>query len=162
MMISVRIEEKAAFEVTGEKIWIDGQDNEKFSKFWAESKENGLIARLADLAEDGVMGRTIFGVSRVEADPSNRAFYFYIAAETKLCPDNLEHFTIPASRWAIFSNCGELPMSLIQAELYCRMEWLPNSPYLHAPMPELEVYPANNPELVEYWLPIVEKNAVDV
>ena len=157
-MVRVRIEEKPAFEVTGRKTWIGEQDNEKFGEFWAESKANGLTARLAALAEGGVMGKTLFGVSRVEADPANRTFYFYIAAETKACPDDLEHFTVPAARWAIFSNCGELPMSLIEAEMYCHMGWMPASPYRHAAAPELEVYPADDPERVEYWLPIAAKD----
>ncbi len=156
-MVEVRIEEKGAFEVTGRKIWIGEQDNEKFGMFWAESRQNGLIKRLSDLAEDGMMEKSVFGVSRVEKDPANRAFYFYIAAETRAQPDDLEHFTVPAARWAIFSNRGTLPESLIEAELYCHMEWLPQSPYLHAPAPELEVYPACDSELVEYWLPVVEK-----
>ena len=75
-MVSVRIEEQRAFEVTGRKIWIGSQDNDAFGAFWTESKQNGLIERLLSLAEDGVMEKSVFGVSRVEADPSNRAFYF--------------------------------------------------------------------------------------
>lgn len=154
-MVSVRIEEQRAFEVTGRKIWIGSQDNDAFGAFWTESKQNGLIERLLSLAEDGVMEKSVFGVSRVEADPSNRVFYFYIAVETGVCPADLEHFTVPAARWAIFSNCGPLPQSLVEAEMYCHREWLPNAPYVHAPAPELEVYPADNPARVEYWLPIV-------
>lgn len=102
------------------------------------------------------MGRSVFGVSRVEKDPSNRAFDFYIAAETTVQPEGLEHFTVPAARWAIFSNRGSLPEALIDAELYCHMEWLPKSRYQHALAPELEVYPADDPDRVEYWLPICD------
>ena len=159
-MVEVRIEEKAAFEVAGRKTWISGQNNEEFSIFWEESKQNGLVGQLSSLAEDGVMGRAVFGVSRVEKDPANRAFDFYIAAETKNCPDGMEHFTVPAARWAIFSNRGQLPGALIDAEMYCHMEWLPNAPYIHALAPELEVYPADDATRVEYWLPIIEKEEV--
>lgn len=158
-MIEVRIEDHGAFEVTGRKTWISGQDNEAFGVFWEESKQSGLVGELCSLAEDGVMGKSVFGVSRVEKDPANRAFYFYIAAETKKCPDDMEHFTIPAARWAIFSNHGRLPMALVEAEMYCHMEWLPNAPYVHALAPELEVYPVDDPVRVEYWLPVVEKKA---
>ena len=156
-MINVRIEERRTFEVTGRKIWIGSQDEEKFGAFWAESKQNGLVKRLLSLAEDGIMEKSVFGVSRVESDPSDRTFYFYIAAETHACPEDLEHFTVPGARWAIFSNRGALPQSLIEAELYCHRDWLPNSPYVHALVPELEVYPPDDPLCVEYWLPIVER-----
>ena len=83
-MISVRIEEKPAFRVIGRKVWITGQDNAQFDRFWSESHANGLIDRLRALSggQPGkVTGATTVGVSRVEKEPANRAFYFFIAAE---------------------------------------------------------------------------------
>lgn len=88
----------------------------------------------------------------------NRAFYFYIATEEVPKSDvemkDVEEYTVPACTWAIFSNKGELPMSLVNAEMYAFMEWLPNSEYEHALAPELEVYPVEDNNLVEFWLPI--------
>ncbi|NLG25205.1 MAG: hypothetical protein GX558_07595, partial [Clostridiales bacterium] len=127
-MVEIRIEEKRAFSAAGRKVWISGQDNGQFGRFWAESNGNGLVARLKRLADGDVMGRSVFGVSRVEADPSNRAFYFYIAAQIGAgAADDLERFAVPAAQWAIFSNRGALPYSLIEAEMHCHLDWLPRS-----------------------------------
>lgn len=158
-MIELRIEDKPAFRVAGRRTWISGQDNEQFGRFWAESMQNGLIDELNRLTENqpgAVTEAHVFGVSRVEEDPNDRAFYFYIAAETPESdtPAGLDQFDVPAAKWAIFSNRGELPMSLIEAEMYAFMEWLPSSGYRHANAPELEVYPSRDSAFVEFWLPI--------
>lgn len=145
----------------GEKTWITGQDNAQFGAFWDRAHRGGLIERLR--AQNGgeagaVTKATTFGVSCVEKNPNDRAFYFYIAAEYTAqgikTPDQLESYEIPACTWAVFSNRGELPMSLVNAEMYAFMEWLPASGYAHALAPELEVYPAHDSKLVEFWLPI--------
>ena len=96
----------------------------------------------------------------MEKDPNNRAFYFYIAAEAadEAAKDEWESFVAPACTWAIFSNKGELPMSLIRAEMVAFMEWPPASSYRHAHAPELEVYPTDDSSLVEFWLPITAKD----
>ena len=159
-MIEVRIEEKPSFEIVGRKIWISGQDNEQFATFWKESNENGLVNELRKRRKDtpGEITKSyVFGVSCVEEDPENRAFNFFIAAEG-IITDNantLEAYTVPSCKWAIFLNHGELPKSLIDAEMYAFMEWLPSSKYEHAHAPELEVYPAYDGALVEFWLPII-------
>ena len=67
---------------------------------------------------------------------------------------------MPACRWAIFQNQGELPMSLIDAEMYCHMKWLPESEYAHALAPEIEVYPIRDSSRVEYWLPVIERETL--
>lgn len=41
--VKVRIEEKEAFCIIGRKIWISGQDNDLFGRFWAESEKSGYI-----------------------------------------------------------------------------------------------------------------------
>jgi AraC family transcriptional regulator len=163
-MITVRIEDKPEFRAIGKKIWISGQDNEAFGKFWSESHENGYIDMLCAYRNNvpgAVTGSISFGISCVENDPANRAFYFYIATEK--APENaapgaeaLEEYAVPACKWAVFANRGELPMSLIDAEMYAFMQWLPSSGYAHAPAPELEVYPAGDGSAVEFWLPVVE------
>jgi len=161
-MVNVRIEEKPSFQVAGRKIWISGQDNEQFGVFWQESHNNGLIETLRKLRNNicgEITKADVFGVSCVEKDPNNRAFNFFIATEItdKENINSLEYYTIPSCKWAIFSNQGELPMSLIDAEMYAFMEWLPASQYNHANAPELEVYPAHDNKLVEFWLPVVDK-----
>ena len=161
-MINMRIEEKEAFRVAGQKTWISGQGNQQFGDFWASSKESGLIKTLNSLSgyQPGSVTKShVFGIFRVEEDPLNRAFNFWIATEagSATIPEGLETYWVPACKWAIFSNTGELPMSLVEAEMFAFMEWLPSSPYQHANAPELEVYPAQDENLVEFWLPVLEK-----
>lgn len=118
-MVEVRIAELDSFEAVGKKVWISGQDNSQFGAFWSACHEDGTIAALRALSKeppDNVTKAYTFGVSRVEKDFTNRAFWFYIAAE----PDDnkeqpqLERFTVPAAKWAVFSNRGELPMSRLR------------------------------------------------
>lgn len=161
-MINIRIEEMPSFEIVGKKIWISGQDNEQFGVFWEESNKNGFINILRELRESipGPITKShVFGVSCVEKDPNNRTFNFFIATEIadKSSDGSLEHYTVPSCKWAIFSNRGEMPMSLIDAEMYAFMEWLPSSQYKHSNAPELEVYPVCDDKLVEFWLPIADE-----
>lgn len=161
-MVNMRIENKQSFKIAGRKIWISGQDNEIFGAFWKESHENGLIEQLKSVSakiESKVTNSDVLGVSCVENDPAIRAFNFYIATEIidEINTDKLERFIIPECTWAIFSNRGNLPMALIEAEMYAFMEWLPASQYNHAHAPELEVYPVNDNSSVEFWIPIIAK-----
>ncbi len=166
-MVKVRIEKKPECRVVGRKIWISGtDDNEVFGRFWDESNKNGLVELLNKIRGDKqntIFDSGVFGVSCVEKDPSNRSFNFYIATEYDEYPKDadLEEYLVPASEWAVFENKGVLPDSLVESEMYAFMEWLPNSKYVHANAPELEVYPyCNNSEegtLTEFWLPIKEK-----
>lgn len=158
-MVSVRIEQHPAFRVAGEKTYINGQDNAQFAEFWQKSHANGLIDRLRALSakrKSGITRSDVIGVSRVEQDPKCRAFDFWIVAE---CDTDcgLDSFVIPACRWAIFSNRGDMPMALVDAEIYAFTKWLPASDYAHAHAPEIEVYPKNCEGAVEFWLPIEAK-----
>lgn len=170
-MVEVRFEDLPSFIIIGKKIWISGQENEIFGEFWQHSNENGLVEELKDINRDHskpILNSTVFGVSCVEKDPSLRSFSFFIATEAD-SPDNilakhpdLEIHTIPACQWAVFSNEGTLPLSLVDAEMYAFTDWLPSSPYLHAYAPEMELYPPNPTlnslmDYVEFWLPITPK-----
>lgn len=125
-------------------------------------EEGGLLDTLHRLT-GGSPGRITashaLGVSCVEKNPDDRAFDFYIASEVAEDCDvgSLERYVVPACRWAIFGNRGQLPMALVDAEMHAFMQWLPASPYRHANAPELEVYPAHDGSLVEFWLPVVLK-----
>lgn len=166
-MIKLRIEEKPEFAVVGKKIWISGtNDTPLFEEFWKNSHENGLISNLKQIRGNklgSITNSMVLGISCVEKDPSNRSFYFYIATESdeNHIGSDLEEYIVPASKWAIFENKGEMPQALIDSEMYAFSEWLPNSNYVHANAPELEVYPPNaNDEksaISEFWLPIKEK-----
>lgn len=168
-MITARIIDRPAFEVIGKQTWIGGQDNDAFGRFWQQCHADGTIARLqriSGMRPGEQTGGMVIGVSRVEADPTNREFYFLIGVEAPrgdldAAAEGFERCVIPASRWAVFDGSGEMPMSLVRAEMYAFMEWLPGSGYSHAAAPEMEVYPAGESApgemKCEFWLPVVEQ-----
>ncbi len=166
-MIKVRIEKKPEFKIIGRKIWISGtDDNEAFGDFWEKSNQDGLIDDLKEIYRNNnntVLNSPVFGVSCVEKDPNNRSFYFFIATECEDYPRDcdLEKYIVPACEWAVFENTGKLPMCLIDAEMYAFGEWLPNSGYIHANAPEMELYPpcidTGKGIITEFWLPIEKK-----
>lgn len=154
-MVKVRLENKPAFEVTGIKTWISKVED--FHNFWSKCHEDDTISTLKSLGKQNITKSLIFGVSRVENDPSNRDFFFYIATEYAGKDNkNFETFTIPSSQWAIFESKGEVINALFEAEMYAFKEWLPSSGYIHAKAPELEVYPVRDSQTVEFWLPIIK------
>ena len=161
-MVEVKIIEKNEFLVCGKKTWITGQHNEEFGEFWDKAHKTGLVDFLKKISAPKEMEKAVMGISRVEKDPNNRAFDFYICCETEgmsAMEDDMELFEVPASKWAVFSNHStnnNLAECLIKAEMYCHMEWLKTSGYIHAMAPEMEVYPVNDRTRVEYWLPIID------
>ena len=162
-MIETRIVSRTAFEVIGKSTWISGQDNAQFARFWAACGEDGTMGQLAQITgmRAGLQtGGSVMGVSCVEKDPSNRAFYFMVGVEKPAdCDDLLETHAVPACDWAVFSGRGEMPGALIEAEMYAFGEWLPSSGYEHALAPEIKVYlpdevVAETGVICEFWLPI--------
>ena len=118
---------RPAFEIVGKKTWIPGQgDNEAFGRFWAESQREGLLdffRRLSGHRPGAQTGGVMLGISRVEHDPSNRAFYYMIAIEKPegavIRPeDALESYTVPATTWAVFECHGKLPEAIVASEMY--------------------------------------------
>ena len=164
-MIPYRIIERPSFRVTGRKAWITGQDNNLFGQFWEESRAQGLLERLGEISHGRPGAQTsalTLGISRVENDPSCRAFYYMIAVETSdvdLAGD-LESFEVPAGYWAVFTCRGKVPELIVEAEIFAFTRWLPGSPYQHALAPEMGVYlPGESSEdyTCEFWLPILPK-----
>lgn len=155
-MIEMRFEVKPAFYVTGTSVRISGQNNDQFANFWAQCHENGITEILRKASDDpahNITGSRILGVSRVETDPANRAFDFYVASECKDL-EGYDTFRISGGQWAVFTGDGNDPMALIRAEMEAFMNWLPHSEYEHDHRPELEVYPERDDVYVEFWLPI--------
>ena len=165
-----RIIDLPAFDVVGTQTWIGGPDNEAFGRFWQQCAADGTLDQLRRISANrpgAQTGGMLIGVSRVEADPAKRDFFFLIGVEapqgyTSETADGLERIPVAASRWAVFDGSGVLPLSLIQAEMHAFMEWLPASPYNHALAPEMEVYPPGDPAnpgetLCQFWLPLMEK-----
>lgn len=167
-MIRYRIVELPSFEIIGKKTWIAGVDDSlAFGRFWDQCRVDGLFSAFENLTgfQPGAQthGLTL-GISRVEADPANREFYYMIAVEKPagIPPAGLEIYQIPASLWAVFECRGPLPEAIINSEIFAFTQWLPASGYRHALAPEMEVYPPagsqENEPYYEFWLPIVKNN----
>lgn len=163
-MLTPRIVDRPAFDVAGRSVWISGQDNAQFGRFWQQCKEDGTFDRLQALtgfAPGPQAGGATLGVSRVEVDPTKRAFFFTVAVEAPASAEivGLERYTVPACRWAVFEAHGPMPQALVSAEMYAFMEWLPASGYVHAMAPEMEIYPPSpeGEDLCEFWLPIARE-----
>lgn len=85
-MVKIRMVTLPAFAMSGVKTWISGQHNEEFADFWRQCNEDGTSEKLKKASSGPATNRThsrIMGISRVERDPGNRAFDFYIAAEAE-------------------------------------------------------------------------------
>ena len=166
-MIKHRIVERPAFEVVGKKTWISGQNNDFFSNFWVQCREQSLFTVFEEISgiQPGAQTNGYpLGISRVEKDPTNREFYYMIAIEKpKDCKvSDLEVYQIPASQWAVFECWGKVPESIVKSEIFAFTEWLPASVYEHAKAPEIEVYfpgtdGINEHSYCEFWLPVTPK-----
>jgi AraC family transcriptional regulator len=163
-MIQYRLINRPAFHIIGRKGWIGGPDNEQFGRFWEQCRAEGLFAVLETVShwQPGTQtGGTTLGVSRVEQDPTKRDFYYMIAVENPAQVDlpGLEAYEVPATQWAVFECRGKVPDAIVKSEMVAFMEWLPNSGYEHALVPEMEVYfpgtdGASDDCYAEFWLPI--------
>jgi len=169
-MTTYRIVERPAFEVIGRKTWIAGTEaNAAFGRFWDRCRAEGLFTafeRLQGFQPGPQTNGVSLGISRVERDPAKREFFYMIAIEKpESCPvlDNMETYRVPVAQWAVFECRGKVPESIVTAEMFAFMEWLPASDYVHANAPEMEVYlPESNGQSAEnyceFWLPIKRKN----
>jgi AraC family transcriptional regulator len=170
-MTRYRIIEKPAFDVIGKKTWISGQDNELFGQFWVQCQEEGLFETFDRLNSNQPGAQTkssVLGISCVEKDPTNRAFYYLIAIEKPAGmpeeehdSEELETYRVPASEWVVFECVGKVPEAIVKSEIYAFTEWLPSSGYEHAKAPEIEVYVPGNDgnskdSYCEFWLPITK------
>jgi AraC family transcriptional regulator len=145
-MVSVRIENKAAFNIIGMKTWISDTDNNEFGEFWELCHRQGDIGKIKKCNQRKKLSQTqsaILGLSCTERDPNVRSFYFYIAVETNetSAQGNYEIYHVKPYQWAIFQNEGHDFKALMECEMYAWKEWLPRNDGLeHDNGPELEVY----------------------
>ena len=166
-MTAYRLIELPAFEVLGKKTWISGQDNALFGQFWEQCRSEGIFQQfevLGGLRPGPNTGGVTLGISFVEKNPALRAFYYMIALEKTpdMAESDLEVYRVPAGLWAVFECRGKIPDGLVEAEIFAFTQWLPASGYVHAPAPEMEVYPPGNggtETYCEFWLPILKARA---
>jgi AraC family transcriptional regulator len=167
-MVRHRSLELPAFKIVGKQTWIGGQDNSLFGRFWEQCRADGLFERLGRINDFQVgpqTGAITLGVSLVAEDPSRRDFFYMVGIELPEGADcqGLETYLVPTAQWEVFECRGRLPASIVAAEMYAFMEWLPQSGYEHANAPEMEVYlPGESGDhyLCEFWLPVRLKGQV--
>ena len=155
--MNYRILKKEELHIIGFKKWFSTENDSQLTeipKMW-DSVTDELRQQIVDLSNnDGVVGLC--------ADMYDGGFDYWIGCMSdKACPDNLEEITIPASYWAVFEVIGSMrplpnPMQDIWKRIYS--EWLPNSGYQHAMIPEIEYYSSGDMMAEDYrseiWIPI--------
>ena len=157
--MNYKIVKKDEMHIIGFKKWFSTENDSQLTeipKMWdsVTDERRQLITGLSN--NDGVVGLC--------ADMYDGGFDYWIGCMSdQVCPDGLEEMTIPASSWAVFEVIGSMrplpnPMQDIWKRIYS--EWLPNSGYKHAMLPEIEYYSAGDMMADDYrseiWIPIKE------
>ena len=152
-----KILKKEEMHIIGFKKWFstenDGQLQE-IPKMW-DSVTEEMKQRITALSNnDGVVGLC--------ADMYEGGFDYWIGCMSdQECPEDLEEITIPASSWAVFEVIGSMrPIPNAMQDIWKRIysEWLPNSVYEHAMLPEIEYYSSGDMMADDYrseiWIPV--------
>ena len=155
--MNYKILKKEEMRIIGFKKWFstenDGQLKE-IPKMW-DSVTDEMKQRITALSSnDGVVGLC--------ADMYDGGFDYWIGCMSdQECPEDLEEITIPASSWAVFEVIGSMrPLPNAMQDIWKRIysEWLPNSVYEHAMLPEIEFYSSGDMMADNYrseiWIPV--------
>ncbi len=157
--MNYRILKKDEMHIIGFKKWFSTENDSQLTeipKMW-DSVTDELREQITALSNnEGVVGLC--------ADMYDGGFDYWIGCMSdKECPENLEEMTIPASSWAVFEVIGSMrPLPNAMQDIWKRIysEWLPNSGYKHAMLPEIEYYSAGDMLADDYrseiWIPIKE------
>ena len=155
--MNYKILKKEEMRIIGFKKWFSTQNDDQLKeipKMWNSVTEQ-MKQKIAALSNnDGVVGLC--------ADMYDDGFDYWIGCMSdKACPEELEEITIPASSWAVFEVIGPMhPLPNAMQDIWKRIysEWLPNSVYEHAMLPEIEYYSAGDMLADEYkseiWIPV--------
>lgn len=158
--MNYRIEKKDKIRVVGIKKWFSTKDNEQFKeipKMW-DNLSIETCETIRNLSPD----KQVVGLC---GDMYNEGFDYWIGTFTdKPCPEGMEEIEIKESSWAIFEVIGAMrPVPTKMQEVWNRIysEWLPNSGYDHAQLPEIEYYTNGDNTSENYkseiWIPVVAK-----
>ena len=155
--MNYKIVEKEELHIIGFKRWFSTENDSQMTeipKMWDSTTEE-MKKRITELSNnDGVIGLC--------ADMYNNGFDYWIGCMSdKECPAGLEQMTIPASTWVIFEVIGSMrPIPNAIQDIWKRIysEWLPNSGYTHAMLPEIEYYSKGDMMADDYkseiWIPV--------
>lgn len=155
--MNYKILKKEEMHIIGFRKWFSTENDgqlEEIPKMW-DSLTDDLKQRITALSNnDGVVGLC--------ADMYDGGFDYWIGCMSdKECPEDLEEITIPASSWAVFEVIGSMrPLPNAMQDIWKRIysEWLPNSVYEHAMLPEIEFYSSGDMMADDYkseiWIPV--------
>ena len=155
--MNYKIVEKEEMRIIGFKKWFSTENDSQLTeipRMW-DSVTEKMKARIHKLSSnEGVVGLC--------ADMYDGGFDYWIGCMSdQACPDDLESMTIPASTWAVFEVIGPMhPLPNAMQDIWKRIyaEWLPNSGYEHAMLPEIEYYSAGDMMADDYrseiWIPV--------
>ncbi len=152
--MNYKIIEKEEIRIIGVKKWFSTKNENQMNeipKMWKNLPKDIEHLIMGDEHGDcvGVCGKMY-----------DEGFEYWIGSITdRICPKGLEELIIPKSKWAIFEIFGELPSSLQEVFKRIYAEWLPNSEFTHANLPEIEYYYSDDSFLPNYkteiWIPLV-------
>lgn len=155
--MNYKIVEKEEMHIIGFKKWFSTENDQQLQeipKMW-DSITEGMREKITELSNnDGVIGLC--------ADMYDGGFDYWIGCMSdKSCPQEFEEMTIPASTWAVFEVIGAIrPLPNSMQDIWKRIysEWLPNSGYEHAMIPEIEYYSLGDNMAPNYrseiWIPV--------
>ena len=158
--MNYKILKKEEMHIIGFKKWFSTENDSQMTeipKMWDSVTEEMQKKITALSNNDGVVGLC--------ADMYDGGFDYWIGCMSdNECPEDLEEMTIPASSWAVFEIIGPMrPLPNAMQDIWKRIysEWLPNSSYEHAMLPEIEYYSSGNMMASDYkceiWIPIKNK-----
>lgn len=155
-----KIVEKGAFQVIGVKreFSLENEENLRgIPKMWDEVHADGTNDLLISLNDGELKG--ILGVCVDKREAQLEEIEYWIGTNSLSdVPDSFETIVIPPSKWGVFEVHGPMPHSMPNTWKQIFSEWFPSHQYEHAGTPELEVYPADNPNDPNYyseiWIPL--------
>ena len=152
--MNYKILKKEEIRVIGFKKWFSTENDSQLTeipKMW-DSVTDEMAKKITSLSNNN-------GVVGLCADMYDGGFDYWIGCMSdKECPEDLEEITIPASSWAVFEIIGPMPNAMQEIWKRIYSEWLPNSGYEHAMLPEIEYYSSGDTTADDYrseiWIPV--------
>ncbi len=140
-----RVETKDPIRTVGIKTALQESQEQNFRivpEFWDVTFKSNLVSEICKLANQNPHG--ILGIT---AYKNPKDIYYYISAATdQPVPEGMIEFNIPAATWVIFECNGHFKESVQTIFKRFLTEWLPFSGYEYAELPDIEVYPINDPK----------------
>lgn len=158
MQMKYRLVEKDAWRAAGKTLRTTQEENMKqgsIPKFWDRANQDGTSNLLCALAPGKPLLGLCFG------DDPDGSFRYMIGVETAKAAPDLETLEIPAATWAVFESVGPMPGAIQKVWNEVFRDFLPASRYEHAPIPDFESYPEDDPSRADYraevWIPVIPK-----